>query len=130
MPLLKRSVPFNDSSWLFELKYDGFRALAVIENGHSQLISRNGHPFTSFADLAEDIRAAVPNRKFVVDGEIVCLDRKSDRDVIAPLRRPRCKGLLTLCIGCTLIVSTPAGRVRVTCLKSSIWENCPLLEFG
>src|SRR5215471_5708755 len=76
MPLLKRSLPFNDPNFLFELKYDGFRALAVIENGRSQLISRNRNPFASFADLAQDIRVAVPNTRFVLDGEIVCLDRK------------------------------------------------------
>jgi len=77
MPLLKRSLPFDDTNWLFELKYDGFRALAVIENGRSQLISRNVHPFASFADLAKDIGAAVPNTKLtVLDGEIVCLDKK------------------------------------------------------
>jgi len=29
MPLLKRPLPFDDPDWLFELKYDGFRALAV-----------------------------------------------------------------------------------------------------
>jgi len=74
MPLLKRSVPFDDPDCLFELKLDGFRALAVIENGRAQLISRNGHPFASFADLAQDIGAAIPNTKLVLDGEIVCLD--------------------------------------------------------
>src|SRR5215471_3541370 len=66
MPLLKRSAPFDDANWIFELKYDGFRALAVIDNGRSQLISRNGHPFASFADLAEDIRACVPNTKLTM----------------------------------------------------------------
>jgi hypothetical protein len=35
MPL-KRSLPFDDDDWLFELKYDGFRALAVIEHGRAQ----------------------------------------------------------------------------------------------
>jgi hypothetical protein len=55
MPLQKRRFPFDDPDYIFELKYDGFRALAVIENGHAQLISRNGHPFASFADLAENI---------------------------------------------------------------------------
>jgi bifunctional non-homologous end joining protein LigD len=75
MPLLKRSLPFDDSNWIFELKYDGFRALAVIENGRAHLTSRNGHPFASFADLAQDIRASVPNTKLVLDGEIVCVDK-------------------------------------------------------
>ena len=33
MPLLKRAAPFDDPEWIYELKYDGFRALAVIEDG-------------------------------------------------------------------------------------------------
>ncbi|HEV2732195.1 MAG TPA: hypothetical protein VGV15_19365 [Terriglobales bacterium] len=77
MPLLRRAAPFDDTDWLFELKYDGFRALAVIENGRAQLLSRNGHPFASFADLAENITASIPNTKLtVLDGEIVCVDKK------------------------------------------------------
>jgi bifunctional non-homologous end joining protein LigD len=55
MPLLKRAAPFDDPAWIFELKYDGFRALAVIEHGRVQLLSRNGHPFASFSALAESI---------------------------------------------------------------------------
>ena len=35
-------MPFDDPEWIFELKYDGFRALAVIERGRAQLLSRNG----------------------------------------------------------------------------------------
>jgi len=42
MPLLKRAAPFDDPDWLYELKYDGFRALAGIEHGRAQLLSRNG----------------------------------------------------------------------------------------
>ena len=51
MPLLKRRVPFDDPFFIFEVKWDGFRALAVIEHGRTELISRNGHRFSSFADL-------------------------------------------------------------------------------
>jgi len=46
MPLLKRAAPFHGPDWIFELKMDGFRALAVIEHGRAQLLSRNGHPFS------------------------------------------------------------------------------------
>ena len=52
MPLLKRAAPFDDPDWIYELKMDGFRALAVIEHGRAQLLSRNGHPFASFSALA------------------------------------------------------------------------------
>jgi bifunctional non-homologous end joining protein LigD len=85
MPLLKRAAPFDDPGWIFELKYDGFRALAVIEHGRAQLLSRNGHPFASFSALAESISDSLPNAKAVIDGEICCLDRRG---------RPQFKNLL------------------------------------
>ena len=55
MPLLKRAAPFDDPDWTYELKMDGFRALAIIEHGRAQLLSRNGNPFASFSALAESI---------------------------------------------------------------------------
>jgi bifunctional non-homologous end joining protein LigD len=77
MPLLKRRAPFDDPDWLFELKYDGFRALAVIEHGRARLISRNGNPFTSFADLAADLGNSLTRERLtVLDGEICSLDRR------------------------------------------------------
>ena len=74
MPLLKRAAPFDDPEWLFELKYNGFRALAVIEHDRAQLLSRNGHPFASFSALAESISDLLPNARAVIDGEICSLD--------------------------------------------------------
>ncbi len=77
MPLSRRPRPFNHPEWLFELKYDGFRALARIKRGQCELISRNGHPFSSFAELGKSIALALPHlQDAVLDGEIVCLDRK------------------------------------------------------
>ncbi|PYV68377.1 MAG: hypothetical protein DMG96_36585 [Acidobacteria bacterium] len=75
MPLLKRAAPFDDPDWIYELKMDGFRALAVIENGRTQLFSRNGHPFASFSALAESISDSLPNVRAVIDGEICSVDR-------------------------------------------------------
>jgi bifunctional non-homologous end joining protein LigD len=72
-PLRSKSVPFDDPQWIFELKYDGFRALAYLENGRCRLISRNGTTFASFSNLASSIGSSI-NRNAVLDGEIVCLD--------------------------------------------------------
>jgi bifunctional non-homologous end joining protein LigD len=85
MPLQKRCVPFDGSDWVFELKYDGFRALARVDHGRTQLISRNGNTFASFQELQQNIGASLPNDSVVLDGEIVCLDRKG---------RPRFNDLL------------------------------------
>src|SRR2546421_1625130 len=76
MPLQRRSLPFDDPDWLFELKYDGYGALAVIEHGRAQLLSRNGHPFASFSALAESISDLLRNVRAVIDGEIASLDRR------------------------------------------------------
>jgi bifunctional non-homologous end joining protein LigD len=70
MPLSRKPAPFDHPDWIFELKYDGFRSLAVIQNGRTELISRNGHPF-SF-----DLRVALHAGKAVLDGEIVCVDEQ------------------------------------------------------
>jgi len=74
MPVRRKAQPFDHPDWLFELKYDGFRALAIVKYGRCTLMSRNGHPFLSFADLATRIENALMPRSVVLDGEIVCLD--------------------------------------------------------
>jgi len=74
MPLGRRTKPFDDPDWIFELKYDGFRALAQVEFGRCTLLSRNGHPFASFNDLAVQIGNALIPRSAVINGEIVCFD--------------------------------------------------------
>src|SRR3989475_13020754 len=76
MPLLKRATAFDDPDWIYELKMDGFRALAIVEKGRAQLISRNGHPFASFSALAESISDSLPNVRAVIDGETCSLDRR------------------------------------------------------
>jgi bifunctional non-homologous end joining protein LigD len=74
MPLSRKRAPFDHPEWIFELKYDGFRALAVIHGGRCELISRNGHPL-SFDSLRKDLTVPCAGRT-VLDGEIVCLDRR------------------------------------------------------
>src|SRR6266702_2765265 len=85
MPLLKRAAPFDDPDWIYELKMDGFRSLAIVEHGRAQLLSRNGHPFASFSELGNQIAAALPNTRAVIDGEICLLDRRG---------RPQFKNLM------------------------------------
>src|SRR4051812_15745918 len=75
MPLSRKLAPFDHPDWIFELKYDGFRSLAIIQNGRTELISRNGHPFNSFSELSKSL-APHSAGKTVLDGEIVCLDKR------------------------------------------------------
>lgn len=67
--------PFDDRKWLFELKWDGYRALAKIDrDGAVTLTSRNGNDLTAkFPDLA-NLAEAFSERPLILDGEIVVLD--------------------------------------------------------
>jgi bifunctional non-homologous end joining protein LigD len=53
MALMRHAAAFDHPDWIFELKYDGFRALAQFPGGECQLVSRNGNRFASFAITSE-----------------------------------------------------------------------------
>jgi len=57
---------------MFEIKFDGFRALAQVEHGRCKLVSRNGNEFRSFRTLSESLGSEVKHSA-VLDGEIVSL---------------------------------------------------------
>ncbi|MDP9035068.1 MAG: non-homologous end-joining DNA ligase [Myxococcota bacterium] len=68
-------APFDDPDWLFEIKWDGFRALLTVhENGHVDLVSRNGKDLLGrFPQLAK-IGERFTGTPAMIDGEIVVLD--------------------------------------------------------
>jgi bifunctional non-homologous end joining protein LigD len=68
--LSRRSEPFDSDLFIYELKIDGFRALAHIEHGQGALISRNVKVFHGFADLGTWIVAHLKVESTVMDGEI------------------------------------------------------------
>ena len=74
MRLLRIPEPFDHPDWLYEVKFDGCRAVAHVAGHHCQLVSRNGHTFKSWPYLAEEIAHAVRTHSAVLDGEIVGLD--------------------------------------------------------
>lgn len=66
--------PFDSEEWIFEKKFDGFRALGV-KDRQVTLLSRNNLSFNErFPELVQEIQK-LPG-KFVLDGEIVILDKK------------------------------------------------------
>jgi bifunctional non-homologous end joining protein LigD len=90
MRLSRRSEPFDSDLFVYELKVDGFRALAHIEAGKGELVSRNGNVFRGFAELATWIAEHLRIESAVLDGEIAFLDqsgRPTFRDLLFR-RRP------------------------------------------
>jgi bifunctional non-homologous end joining protein LigD len=73
MPLAVAPGPFDSPDWIFEVKYDGFRALAYASGGSVQLVSRKANAYKSFRSLCSHLASVLP-AETVLDGEIVCLD--------------------------------------------------------
>jgi bifunctional non-homologous end joining protein LigD len=75
-PMLATLVeqPFSDPNWLFEIKWDGVRAMAWIANGKVTLRSRNNIDITSRYPELGALPRALAAREAVLDGEIVALD--------------------------------------------------------
>ncbi|HMR82844.1 MAG TPA: DNA ligase D [Niabella sp.] len=69
------SQPFNDPDWIFEIKWDGYRAIAEI-GSHFRLYSRNG---LSFSEKFPPVAAALQNQKhdMILDGEIVAYNENN-----------------------------------------------------
>ncbi len=59
MRLSRKVAAFDSHEYIFELKIDGFRSLAYIENGECRLVSRNGNTFGNFKNLAQWIAHSV-----------------------------------------------------------------------
>jgi bifunctional non-homologous end joining protein LigD len=70
------TVP-RGSGWLFEVKWDGYRALAYVSQGEAELKSRKGNDLTQrFAGVAKEIAKAVKTPDCVLDGEVCALDEE------------------------------------------------------
>jgi bifunctional non-homologous end joining protein LigD len=71
MPLARLDRPFDHPDWIFEPKLDGFRAVAYLEGGACQLVSRRGNRFKTFEPLARAMAGDLAGRTAILDGEIV-----------------------------------------------------------
>ncbi|MFZ1798595.1 MAG: DNA ligase D [Chitinophagaceae bacterium] len=77
-PMLATLVdkPFDDADWIFEIKWDGYRAIADCQDNTIKLYSRNGLSFSDkFPQIAEAL-TALPHEA-VLDGEIVLMDKNN-----------------------------------------------------
>src|SRR5215471_5618300 len=113
MRLSHRAEPFDSDLFIYELKIDGFRALAHIHNGQGELISRNGNTFHGFAELATWIAKHLRVESAVLDGQIACLDESG---------RPTFRDLLFRKRQCIFIA------FALLCLNGKDLRTLPLIE--
>jgi bifunctional non-homologous end joining protein LigD len=65
---------FDDPDWLFEIKWDGYRAVAFIAEGRARLVSRNQNDLTAQFPELGSLPQFVKAERAILDGEIVALD--------------------------------------------------------
>ena len=76
-PMLATLVdePFDDPDWVYEVKWDGYRAISYINEGNVDIFSRNNKSFNEkYYPLRELLSQWEINT--VVDGEIVVLNER------------------------------------------------------
>lgn len=67
--------PFDDASWIYEIKWDGYRAVSYLNKGNVEIQSRNNLSFTQkFQEITDALKQWKVNA--VVDGEIVAMNEE------------------------------------------------------
>jgi len=69
-------APFDDPGWIYEIKWDGYRAVSIVNNGEANLISRNNLPFDQFSPINKLLESW--QMDVVLDGEIVALNEEGN----------------------------------------------------
>jgi bifunctional non-homologous end joining protein LigD len=67
---------FDDDQWLFEIKWDGYRAVAFVNDGEVRLVSRNQNDLTKEYPELRGLAGQIRARTAILDGEIVALDEQ------------------------------------------------------
>lgn len=68
------ALPTDDDHWGYEMKWDGMRILATIEEGRVRLTARRGNEVTDRFPELRALGEAMGAREAVLDGEVVALD--------------------------------------------------------
>jgi bifunctional non-homologous end joining protein LigD len=72
-------TPFDDKDWIYEIKWDGYRAIAELKKEELKFYSRNGIDFTErFPSIAQSLKKI--KHDAVLDGEVVLLNEKNIPD--------------------------------------------------
>jgi bifunctional non-homologous end joining protein LigD len=91
LELIQRRSAFDDPEWFFEIKHDGFRAVAYIENGTCTLVSRNDNVYMRFGDLGLALADEIEADSAILDGEIIVVGEDGTtrfNDLMANRRPP------------------------------------------
>lgn len=76
-PMLLKEIdkPFNNANYLYELKYDGIRALIYVSKNKIRVLTRNGKDVSGIYPELTSIQRLVGDKKVIFDGEIVAFSK-------------------------------------------------------
>jgi bifunctional non-homologous end joining protein LigD len=77
-PMLARlgELPPDEERWGFEVKWDGIRAIAFLDHGHTALQGRNFTDFTPRYPEVREVARELGARRLILDGEVVAFDEQ------------------------------------------------------
>ncbi len=87
------AAAFDHSDFIFELKMDGWRCVAYVEDGRCELVSRNRNTYKSFARLTKAL-AELPVKNAIIDAEVVCLDQDGKSVFLDLMRKRKAEAIL------------------------------------
>jgi bifunctional non-homologous end joining protein LigD len=90
LPTKADKVPAG-SDWIHEIKHDGYRMMLIRERDRVRLISRGGHDWADRFPLIVSAALKLPEKHYVIDGEVVVLrsDGVSDFDALHSRRHDK-----------------------------------------
>lgn len=84
-PILQSTLPVGEE-WIFQLKWDGYRVIAQIEDGQTQLYSKNKLSLnTVFPELVKALTAM--GEQVILDGEAVIIDQSTGKPSFQQLQK-------------------------------------------
>jgi bifunctional non-homologous end joining protein LigD len=83
--LTMASRPPTGDNWLYEIKFDGYRLMVRIDQGHVTLFTKNGYDWTKRMPVLAKELLTLPARSAWIDGEVVVQD-EDGRPLFASLQ--------------------------------------------
>jgi ATP dependent DNA ligase domain len=114
MLLLRTNILPEGPDWKYELKLDGYRALAIKTNGQVQLRSRNNNDFNLRYPAIVEALADMPGET-VIDGEVVAFDDSGRLSTVYKTTAPQGLRSSTMCSIYRCLLDAICGLKRLTC---------------
>ncbi len=83
LALLSEEIP-SENGWLYEIKYDGYRIVTIIEKNKIKMLTRNKQDYTDkFASISKELLEFSNSRVMILDGEVIKCDDNGKSDFSA-----------------------------------------------